>query len=277
MMEFIDFAERTRSRDLGLIFPGWVQGENVAFYGPHDDDVVLGAGYLLKAVLENGGNPSVLIFCRGDAGYSTPEEKETIVAARKKETLKAYGGLGVGERNIVFFDFPDFGLMPAVGRDSLDPRKLFDALLSYLRIREISRIVFSSGHLEHWDHTAVFYEGVYTSPQAGDPILADLGPPFPIRTYLAYAVWTDFEAANPGWAVRADRGVLGTATHEAAVRKALKAFASQGRIMEKTIAAQRDQRRTGKTYLELFQTIHLRAPIDYRPYFEILKSCQRKT
>ena len=88
MMEFIDFAERTRSRDLDLIFPGWVQGENVAFYGPHDDDVVLGAGYLLKAVLENGGNPSVLIFCRGDAGYSTPEEKETIVAARKKETLR---------------------------------------------------------------------------------------------------------------------------------------------------------------------------------------------
>ena len=276
-MEFVDFAKRSRGRDLGLIFPGWAQGENVAFYSPHDDDVVLGGGHLLQAVLENGGNPSVLVFCRGDAGYSTPEEKETIVAARKKEALEAYGRLGVGMRDVIFLDFPDFGLMPAVGRDSRDSRKLFDALLSFLRIREISRIVFSSGHLEHWDHTAVYYEGVYTSPQAGDPILADLGPPFPIKTYLAYAVWTDFEAANPGSAVRADKGVLGTAVHEEAVRQALKAFASQGRIMEKTIAAQRDRRRAGKAYLELFQTIQLRTPIDYRPYFEILKICQRKT
>ncbi len=60
----------------------------------------------------------------------------------------------------------------------------------------MSRIVFSSGHREHSDHTAVFWHALYTAPQAGDPILADLGPPSPIRSYLAYAVWSDFEPSD---------------------------------------------------------------------------------
>ena len=43
-MEFIYFSSLRRSPCLDLIFPGWVKGENVAFYSPHDDDAVLGAG-----------------------------------------------------------------------------------------------------------------------------------------------------------------------------------------------------------------------------------------
>jgi LmbE family N-acetylglucosaminyl deacetylase len=273
-MDFIDFRRGVRGGGLDIIFPGWKPGEAVAFYSPHDDDAVLGAGYLIRAVIVEGGEAHVLIFCRGDAGYSTPAEKSGIVAVRREETLRAYAALGVRASAVAAFDVPDFGLMDRIGRGS-GTGSLFDRLVVYLRLHGIRRVVFSSGNFEHWDHTAAFYAGIYTSPQAGDPILADLGPPSPIETLLQYAVWSDFSPAPDRAAPAADKAVLGTADDEAAVRGALSAFASQGLIMSRTVAALRDKRRTDEGFLELYQEFALRRPIDYRPYAEALKSCRR--
>ncbi len=274
-MEFIDFSSLRRSPSLDLIFPGWVKGENVAFYSPHDDDVALGAGYLVQAVIENGGTPHIIIFCRGDAGYSTPEEKETIVATRKKEAVKAYAALGVKRGHIVFFDIPDFSLMPSVGRKENGKKAVFESLIKFLREKKISRVVFSSGHYEHWDHTAAFYQGIYTSPQSGDPILADLGKPYPVISYLAYSVWADFEPhPSRRRGIRADKAILAGAGHEALVMKALTSFVSQGKIMLNTVAIHRNRRRTAGGYLELYKNIELRVPIDFRPYFALLKKCR---
>lgn len=276
-MEFIDFAARRRGGRIGLVFPGWKKGENVAFYSPHDDDAALSAGYLIQAVAENGGRPFVLVFCRGDAGYSTFEAKATIVATRKKEAVFAYKELGVKEEDIIFFDIPDFALMDSVSRPGRGEGRLFDRLVTLLRKRKISRIAFSSGHFEHWDHTAAFYLGVYTSPQAGDPILSDLGPPFAVKTYLAYSVWTDFEAPAQGpEGIRADKGILAEAKHEAMVRKALAAFASQGKIMAKTVAIHRKKRRAEGRYLELYKDIEIRSAVDYESYIARLGKCRGK-
>jgi len=275
-MEFIDFSAETRSPRIEALFPGWVRGEKVAFYSPHDDDVALGAGYLVQAVIDNGGIPVVLIFCSGDAGYSAREAKTTIVATRKKEAVRAYRELGVGKNNIIFLNIPDFALMASVGRSSSGKTCLFNKLVAFLRKKKISRIVSSSGHFEHWDHTAAFYLAAYTSPQAGDPILADLGKPFPIQSYLAYSVWADFEPSLGGKrGIRADKGILAGERHEAAVRKALTSFVSQGKIMLQTMAIERDERRSASGFLELYQDIKLRSPIDYKPYFARLKKCKK--
>lgn len=273
-MDFIDFRRGIRGAGLDILFPDWRAGEAVAFYSPHDDDAALGAGYLIRAVVAQGGEPHVLVFCRGDAGYSTTAEKAGIVAVRRAETLRAYAALGVPASAVAAFDVPDFGLMDRVGRGG-ETGSLFDRLIIYLRLHGIRRVVFSSGHFEHWDHTAAFYAGVYTSPQAGDPILADLGPPSPIETLLQYAVWSDFAPVPDRAAPAADKAILGSADDEAAVREALAAFASQGLIMSHTVAALRDKRRTEEGFLELYQEFGLRRPIDYRPYAEALKSCRR--
>ncbi len=276
-MEFVDFPALARGQALDLIFPGWAEGERVAFYSPHDDDALLGAGYLIQAVLAQRGRPFVLVFCRGDAGYSTVEDKSAIVALRKKETLRAYAELGVAGSDILHLDAPDFGLMPSVGRGEGGKKGLFDGLVAFLRKERISRVIFTSGNFEHWDHTAVFYEGVYTSPQAGDPILADLGAPSPIRSYIAYSVWGDFEPDGEGAArsLRADKAILAEPSQEDKVRKALQAFRSQDQIMQQTVAARRTRRRTDEGYLELYKTVRIRASIDYRPYASILKNCRR--
>ncbi len=263
-MEFVDFAARRRGGDPGLVFPGWARGETVAFLSPHDDDAVLGAGCLIQAVAAAGGNPLVLVFCRGDAGYTTIAAKASIIAVRRGETRRAYTSLGVGESDILSFDVPDFALLDTLARRPVDPpgMSLFDRLITVLRSRRVSRIVFSSGHREHPDHTAVFWHALYTAPQAGDPILPDLGPPWPIRSYLAYAVWSDFEPADAGALPAADKGLLADEAVEMRVRAALAEFASQGEILRATVAARRDDRKAEGGYLEPYRTYEIRRPID---------------
>lgn len=275
-MELIDFAGKRRGRGLDLIFPGWKPGETVAFLSPHDDDAVLGAGCLLQAVSAAGGVALVLVFCRGDAGYTTIGAKETIVAVRREETRRAYASLGVRESDILAFDVPDFALLETlVRRPGPMGESLFDRLIAVLRARRVSRIVFSSGHLEHADHTAVFGHALYTAPQAGDPILADLGPPSPIRSFLAYAVWSDFEPAVDPALPAADKGVLADEAAECRVRGALAEFGSQGEILRRTAAARRDERKAEGGYLELFRTYDIRRPIEAAPYRAALAGMEK--
>lgn len=269
-MEFVSFADLHRGSGIELLFPGWKKSERVAFFSPHDDDAVLGAGYLILAVARGGGIPEICIFCQGDAGYSTLAEKKGVVQRRKQEAVRSYGTLGVKKRNIRFFGIPDFSLAAHLARRPRQGQALFDNIVSLLRGKRISRVIFSSGYFEHWDHTAVFHVGVYTSPQAQDPILADLGKPRPIGTYLAYSVWGDFEPAPAGGKTRADLGILADEEVEKRVIGAIKSFSSQARII-KEIVAHRKQRKTAGGYLELYKRYEPRKPINYAPYFKLLK------
>jgi LmbE family N-acetylglucosaminyl deacetylase len=267
-MEFVNFRTTRKGGSIGILFPGWKRGEAVAFLSPHDDDAVLGAGHLVRAVIKSGGHPHILIFCQGDAGYSTPAEKRAIVRTRRGEALAAYGVLGVDAKAIHFFNIPDLSLMGHVDRKPPAGAGVLDRFIRLLRARRISRAVFSSPHLENWDHTAVFNLGVYGAPQAGDPILADLGDPSPVRTCLVYSVWGEFGPVDgEAGLLRADTGILAGETEEQLVRKALRAFASQAKVMKNTVARRRDGRKGPGGYLELYQRARVREPIDYRPYF----------
>ena len=275
-MEFIDFPSLSRSGRIDLFFPGWKKGEKVAFLSPHDDDVVLGAAYLLSATVEAGGIPLVFIFCKGDAGYSVAEEKSTIVKTRKKETLKAYGKLGVKQDNLFDSNIPDFSLPPYVNRDLPRGKGLFEEQVKIFRKEKVSRVVFSSGFFEHWDHTAVFHMGIYTSPQAGDPILADLGKPHAPKSYYAYSVWGDFEPSpSDSSGLRADKGILIDKKQEETIRDAIRVFSSQRKIF-KTIVDYREKRKSDSNYLELYKTIRIRRQIDFKAYIERLARCKTK-
>ncbi len=269
-MEYVDFSGLRRSGEIDLVFPAWKKGERVAFFSPHDDDAVLGAGCLILATVRSGGTPDICVFCCGDAGYSTLPEKREIVQQRRREAIRAYRSLGVNKSNIRFFGLPDFSLSSHLDRRARRTPGLFDRIVSFLRGKRISRVLFSSGFLEHWDHTAVFHAGLYISPQAQDPILADLGKPQPIRSYLAFSVWGDFEPAQDGRSTRADRGILASQEDEDLVLSAITEFSSQARIIEE-IVARRKKRKTNGGYLELYKSYEPRKPIDYPPYFQLLK------
>ena len=271
-MEFVDFRTGEKSASIKTLFPGWKKGESVAFLSPHDDDVALGAGYLVQAVLESGGRPHILVFCRGDAGYSTPAGKRTIVRTRKREARAACVTLGVNPADIHFFGLPDLSLMTYVNRKVPGLAGVLDRFLRLLRTHRAGRVVFSSPNYENWDHTAVFNLGMYAVPQAGDPILADLGHPSPVRSFLVYSVWGDFApTGKANGPLRADAGILAGDEEEELVRKSLRAFASQKKVMENTVARHRDRRKGPGGHIELYQRARVREPIDYGPYFERLK------
>jgi len=271
-MEFVDLGTGARG-NIEILFPGWTKGEAVAFLSPHDDDAALGAGYLLRAVKKAGGRPVVIVFCKGDAGYSKAAEKRTIVARRRREAVAAYGLLGVPAEDIVYFDRPDLSLMGHVNRVSPAGRKgVVEDLIRVLRGRKAARVVFTSPNYENWDHTAVYMLGMYAAPQTGDPILADLGAPSPIASMLIYSVWGDF-APKPGGGLGADLGLLAGDRDEQAVRKALAAFTSQAAIMANTVAARREARRGPEGWLELYARASVREPVNYLAYFrELAKS-----
>ena len=271
-MHFIDLGAGQTSREIGTLFPGWERGETVAFLSPHDDDVALGAGFLVRAVIENGGVPLVLIFCRGDAGYSDVRSKATIVRTRRREAAEAYRILGVAPADVVSFGLPDLSLMTYVNRKVPGKAGLVDRFIRLLRSRNVARIVIASPHFENWDHTAVFNLGMYCAPQAGDPILADLGEPCAIRSGLTYAVWGDFEPApGAGDGLRADVGILAGEKEERIVMRALAAFVSQKAVMANTAARHRERRKGPEGRLELYQRLRMREPIDYAAYFERIR------
>lgn len=63
----------------------------------HPDDEVIGMGGTLRKLADAGAAIRLVIFSDGAEGYTTLEEKETIVATRAEETQKVCGVLGIWE------------------------------------------------------------------------------------------------------------------------------------------------------------------------------------
>ena len=276
-MEFVDFGTGARGGDIGLLFPGWKKGEAVAFLSPHDDDAALGAGYLLLAVKRAGGRPLVLVFCKGDAGYSKAEEKRTIVARRRREAVAAYGLLGVPPEDIHFFGRPDLSLMGQVDRIMPDGRKgVVDELLCVLRARRAGRVVFTSPNYENWDHTAVHHLGMYVAPQAGTRSWPTLAPPSPVVSMLVYSVWGDLEP-KAGGRPRRRPGHPGRRPGRAGrSRRPSPRSPPRPPSWRTPRAARRDARRGPDGWLELYGRAAVREPVNYLAYFRELGKIMTK-
>jgi len=112
---YYDLDKGLRSNDISLIFEHWLpNGERILVLSPHDDDALIGAGYLLLAAISEGAEVFVLIFCDGRGGYSSISDKDRIVAVRRAQSTNAYNKLGVREENLLRMDYPDFSLKPNI-------------------------------------------------------------------------------------------------------------------------------------------------------------------
>jgi hypothetical protein len=265
------------SDDIDLLFPGWQPGdERVVVLSPHDDDGLLGAGYAVQAAQANGGEVYLLILCDGSAGYSTPEERETIVATRRAETLAAYRALGLDAGHIWRCDYPDFSLAVHLGLRLADGSPgTMRRILPDLRRLRVTRLLLPNGYREHADHEATERIGRYDGPQVGDPVLADLGQAAPVRSVLQYAVWGDFSPEDAlvhgrSSGLRANRALLAPAGAEERVVEGLRAFRSQARIIEGLVAA-REARRHRERWLEVYLSFDPRPALDYEPYYAAIE------
>ncbi len=270
--KYFDIPSGRLGADPGIAFPGWdLCSESVAVLSPHDDDALLGAGYLIDAMLELGVPVSVVIFCQGDAGYSDAALRETIVQLRKQETLEAYRALGLPDEAVIRLDRPDFSLRRQVAWDGLGKENgLFGELIRLLRRLKVTRLLVANGHREHVDHTAVYDSGLFDGVQAADPVLADFGPAAPLRSTHVYSVWADFspeDALTQGRenGLRANAGLTVGAEVEARIVEALRCYRSQINIIE-GLVDMRQAKRADAGFIELYQWIDPRPKLDYAPY-----------
>jgi len=280
---YYNLRNKVCANDINLLFPGWEHGkEQVAIFGAHDDDPLLGAGYAMSAVMENGADIYAVIFCQGDCGYSVPEQKNTIVDIRRKENENALMRFGLKKENIIRFEYPDFSLWQFKGKQLINGEDgLFKKMLEFIRNNKITRVLIPNGYREHTDHTAVFETCMYDIVQCGDSVLSDLGKePQHVKTYLQYSVWADFSPEDTlvnnetNTAIRANRAITCPASIEEHIHKALKEYVSQELII-KNLMEQRRERQTKAGYMELYIDIKPRPKLDYAPYVSLIESIGR--
>jgi hypothetical protein len=282
LFTYFDFQSRSYSHDIAMLFPEWSPGdERVAILSPHDDDALLGAGYLIQAVQENGGEIFVIILCDGWAGYSTPAERDSIVERREVETSRAYEALGIGDDRILRGDYPDFSLIGYLGWRLPDGSAgAMQFLLPKLREIEATRLILPNGYREHPDHEAAAWMGRYDAPQVGDPVLADIGNPSSIRGALQYSVWGDFSPEDAlvhsrSSRLRANRGLLAPRNAEEKVIRGIQAYDSQKRILSGLLQA-RKARRHGERWLEVYLNFDPRPGMNYEPYHRAIREIEKR-
>ncbi len=274
---FYDLRRQVGSRDIDLLFPEWQDAREVVMVlSPHDDDAMLGAGYAILACLARGAEVHVSIFCDGRAGYSKPEQRETIVATRRAETLRAYGSLGLSEEQVHPLGYPDFSLVSYVGWLLDDKREgTLREIIPLFRRLGITRLLIPNGYREHSDHTAAYEVGRFDGVQAGDPVLADWGPACAIRSTLQYAVWGDLSpedalVAGAAPQIRANRAIVAPYSAEDKISQALSAWESQAQIISGLTEARRE-RDCGQGMMEIYVAMDPRPKLDYAPYAELIR------
>lgn len=263
---------RLVSDQIGTLFPDFGRDEVLAVMSPHDDDAILGAGYAMLAARQAGAEVYVVIFCRGDAGYSTVEEKDTIEVVRKKETVDCYARLGIPEDHILRMDFPDFSAIGNWGWEKADGRPGdMPRILRFLRDRKVTRVMIPNHYHEHIDHLATYLMASYDVPQAGDAALVDWGTPHPVRSTLQYSVWADFDpedalvSGRPA-GLRANRILVVDEAVEEEIDRAITAYVSQEKIIEGLVATRKERLTARGTYVEPYIAFDCRPKINLKPY-----------
>jgi len=289
-MEFYDLQTKIKSKDINLLFPNWEQNsERVVIFSPHDDDVILGAGYALISILENKGEVSVIIFNDGSAGYSNPELKERIVKKRKNETYSALSKLGIKKEKIIRLEIPDFSCihylgwkLPWIQESDQKNEGLFTKIVGLLREIKATRLILPNGYREHMDHTAVSLCALFDGPQAGDPVIVDYGKPFPIKSYLQYSVWAKFSPEDSilherSDTIRANRAVLVNKEIEKKIQNSILEFKTQENIISAILETRKERKlENNDRYIELYLDIDPRPRFDYDPYKNLISKIDRK-
>ena len=275
---YIDLRAQTTSENIDTLFPNWERGnERLAVFGAHDDDPLIGAGYAMSAAAENDADLFVVIFCNGNCGYSTPEQKLSIVETRRVENENAMVKFGVPRENITRFEYPDFSLRQFAGK-TLDSGKdgTFLKIVDFIRKKKITRVLIPNGFREHYDHTAAYEMAIYDIVQAGDPVVSDRGKTQKVKSTMQYSVWADFSPEDAlvrnekNCSIRANKAILCQHAVEDQVCDAISEYSSQAQIIENLMQA-RKERFTGNGFLELYIDMDPRPKLDYSPYVSLVK------
>lgn len=283
LFRYFDLWSGVSAKEIDLLFPQWqAKDERLLVISPHDDDGVIGAGYLILAAQANGAEVYVLVVCNGCFGYSRVEDRETIVERRRAETIRAYRRLGIPEDRILRLDYPDFSAWAQLGwRHPGGFTGSTSHLMPLLRSVAPTRIVLPNGFREHQDHEAAYRMAAYDGPQTGDAVLAEFGLAAPVRSYLQYSVWADFdpiEALSSGLesGLRANRAIQADKVIEEKIAASILEFESQEQVIRDLTKRREASRIQNEKGIELYLTIDPRPVLDFGPYHRRIQEIYSK-
>ena len=134
--------------------------DKVLVIAPHPDDETLGAGGVIQSALEAKADLRILYLTHGDLNEMASifyQRKPLLVKAdslksgraRKKEAVGAMSVLGVDEKNLIFFGYPDFGTL-GIWRKHWGKVKPFRSFLTRIN-KVLYKEDFSYGHYYRGD------------------------------------------------------------------------------------------------------------------------------
>ena len=277
-----DVNTREVSKGLPALFPGWDgPNERVMVYSPHDDDAILGAGYAMRAAMDDGAEVWLTIVCSGNAGYSTPEERDTIVEKRQAETLACYERFGIPKERVLFLGFSDFSAIQYVGWNIAPDREgHFRTMITRLRTQKITRILVPNHYREHIDHLAASMMASFDAPQSGDAFAVDWAAPYPVRSVAEYSVWAELDpedalVAGRDPSLRANLVLAVDPAVEEAVDEGIAAYVSQGAIIADLVEQRKARRLADGRFIEVYQRFDPRPKLNFAPYKQFVADVDR--
>ena len=132
---------------------------------------------------------------------------------------------------------------------------------------------------EHIDHLAAYLMSSYNAPQAGDAMRVDYGTPCQIRSVLQYSVWADLDPEDAlirgrSSALRANRMIVVNKAAEEMIDEGIRAFESQGLIIENLVNGRKDRVTEKEKYIEVYIDFDPRPVINLNPYVEFINSLE---
>ena len=130
---------------------------------PHPDDEVLAAAALIARTREAGGAVHVVVATDGEAGVNRTRAAD-LRAARRAETRRALGDLGVAPTDVEFLGYADAGLAAAWSErwrtargdgDDVAGAAVVDALRAAFRAARPDTVVLPMPVDAHPDHRAL--------------------------------------------------------------------------------------------------------------------------
>lgn len=277
--QFCD-VETKKFGGLETLFPGWDgKNERLCVYSPHDDDAILGAGYVMRAALDDGADVHIIFTCNGNCGYSTPEEKDTIVEVRRRETLNCYEAFGIPEENVVFQDISDFSALSYIGWNIAPGREgHFRTTMQELRERRITRILAPNHYHEHLDHLATYMMAAYDAPQAGDMHTVDWATPYTVKSVAQYSVWAELDPEDAlikrrNASLRANTIAIASPEVEEWVCDGIRQYVSQEEIIAGLVNQRKARLLPDGRFIEVYMRFDPRPQLDFSPYKKFLEEC----
>jgi len=225
------------------LLPDWrAEGECWMFVGPHDDDIVTGAGLTVLVGLAQGIQVHAVITTDGRMGYCRFPQRRTISKIRAQEAQKSFEILGLPAGQLHFLGFPDCNLNHYRGRHFTtigDPTEIEgasgmqNAFPYVLRKIRPTRVFLPTVTDLHPDHRIVNQEMLISLFHAQGKIWPELGEPIEkVPAVYEYATYCDFPEP-PQIRIETPSAMLETKL------AGIKAYASQEQI-DVLVKVQRD-------------------------------------